>query len=280
MQRDKAHPSLIFTPEEAREREAKLAASHGVPIPKEDEVGQGESEFPESGDGFSRIRGQIRASWIVSPSDGRVPYRPEVRARLRAAPELFDNPEERPTSERCLSSNGSSPPQVPQQDANLVQIVQTRDHLAIVSEKNHDVRVFPIGAPRDPRQPASWSGDSVARWEGRTLVVETQNFREKQLDRDFFFHSGAAKITERFTRVSPTELFYEFTVVDPAFLIQPLRAEMLFKAAEGPLFEYACHEGNYSLPTILQAARLGRQEAPKPATPVPAVATPTPVSAK
>ena len=274
LQRPRKVKSLVLTPAEAKAWEAELAKTGGILLGGPDELGQIESEFNESGEGLARIRGQFRSSWIVSTADGRFPYTAAARKRLREAQESFDNPEDRPQSERCLASNGSSPPLLSTQDSNLVQIVQTRDHLAVVGEKNHDWRVIPIGGPRDPGQPATWSGVSNARWEGATLVVETDRFRYPEIDRDFLVHSGRARITERFTRLSPEELLYAYTVVDPDIYVTPWSAEMLLKRSAKPPFEYACHEGNYSLPTILQAARLGRQEPPKPAAPPPPATKP------
>ena len=276
LQRPKKLKSLVLTAAEAKAYEATLAKFHGVPDNPMDELGQNESEFPDSGDGLAKIRGQLRTSWIVSPSDGRVPYSAEAKARLHIGDpdweEGYDNPEDRPDGERCISSNGDAPPQISEQDSNLLQIVRTKDHVAIYSEKNHEFRIIRLTTQRNPNQPPSWAGDSIGHWEGATLVVETQNFRRPNMDRDFFFHSGDAKVVERFTRTSATEIVYEFTVTDPKTFIQPLRGEELFRATRGPIFEYTCHEGNYSLPSILKAARLGRQVKP-PKQPAAAVAT-------
>ncbi len=267
--------ALVLTPEEARTREALLGKSGGFEANPKDVLGQNDSEFPEIGSGLMRVRGQPRTSWLTTP-DGKVPYRPEVRARLRKL-RGFDNPEERPGQERCLSANGSGPPLVAEEDANLMQIVQAGDTVAIASEKSHEVRTIRIGE-RHPHQPASWAGDSVGRWEGSTLVVETRGFRGEVVDRDEFRHSADAVIVERFTRSAPGEIAYSWTVTDPAFFLQPFGGEGVFRAAKGPMFEYACHEGNYSIRTILEAARLGKQEEPKPA---PAAAAPAaPVSAR
>ena len=268
LQRPKSLKSLTLTPEEAAKYEATLAKYHGVPDGgADDKLGQNDSEFPESDGGLAHIRGQIRTSWIVSTPDGRLPYTAAAKKRFhigeRDEPEDFDNPEGRPQSERCIAANGSGPPQMSEQDANLFQIVQTRDHVAIASEKNHDVRIVPLNVKRDPNTPKGWSGDSIGHWEGATLVIETQGYAHEVIDRDFFYHSAQAQIVERLTRVSPTEIVYEFTVTDPKTFDQPWRAEMLFRKTPGPIYEYACHEGNRSIVNILTAARLGRQEAPK-----------------
>lgn len=280
LQRPKSLKSGPLTPQEIAAYEATLKKYHGVPDGGADDVvGQNDSEFPDSGEGLARIHGQIRTSWIVDPADGRLPYTAEARQRLhigdKDAPENFDGPEGRPQSERCITSNGSSPPMLSFQDANLVEIVQTHDHLAVLAEKNHEVRIIPFDGRRDPHAPPTWAGNPVAHWEGHTLVIETEGFRDPLVDRDFFYHSGAAKVVERFTRTSPDEILYEFTVTDPATFSQPWRAEMLFTKAKGPLFEYACHEGNYAMASILAAARQGHQD-PPPATATAAMPAPKP----
>lgn len=264
LQRPKSLTGLVMSPEAAKTFEASLAKSHGVPPRPNDTVGQNDSEFPELGEGMARIRGEIRTSWIIEPADGRIPYTAEAKARLHIdendPPESFDNPEDRPQAERCVSSAGSSPPLLSAFDANMFQFVQTADHLVVVSEKNHDVRVIPFNAAPPPRAPPTWAGNSAGRWEGNTLVVETSGLRQPLIDRaGGVYYSGDAKVSERFTRISTEEVLYEFTVTDPATFTQPWKAEMLFRATKGPLYEYACHEGNYSLTSILSAARQGNQ---------------------
>jgi hypothetical protein len=260
LQRPKAFKTLVISEAEARAYEATLASTHGVGSFADDSVGQVASEFNDSGDSLARIHGQIRTSWIVDPADGRVPYTEEAKKRLRfGQPDLYDNPEDLDDSLRCRYANGSAPPQMSSMDTNLVQIVQTKDNVVLASEKNHDVRIISLRAARDPLRPPSWSGDSVGHWEGRTLVVETRNFRDDLIDRFFFVYSKAAVIEERFTRISPTQILYAFKVTDPTLYSQAWRGEMLFTTARGPIYEFACHEGNYSLPSILAAARQGKQ---------------------
>jgi hypothetical protein len=264
---------LVPDPKAAAAFARKVAQFAGVNAPAEDAIGQAQSEFPDSGDGFAVIRGQVRSSQIVYPADGRLPYSAAGRAPLNAAGR-YDNVEERDGMERCITSAGDRPPLLAQMDANVFQFVLTPDHLAIVSEKNHDLRIIPIGRPRDPRTPPSWTGDSIAHWEGDVLVVETANFRPGLVHRGIgVMQSEQARVTERFSRVGAGELLYEFTVTDPGAYAQTWKAEMLFKPAKGPIYEYACHEGNYSLPSILAAARQGNQAPEKPApAPPPTVA--------
>jgi hypothetical protein len=266
LQRPDDFAALVATPAEARAYEAKLKTYHGVaePPPGADAVGQTGSEFFEAGDGLTRIRGQLRSSWIVDPASGRLPYRPDARQRLGVnTPDALDGPEVRPAFERCVTSTGSAPPLLAGNDANLYEFVETPDHVAILAEKNHETRIVPLNVPRDPNAPPSWSGNSVGRWEGDTLVVETQGFRDAVIDRGpFLYQSGAARIVERFTRLSARELLYQFEVTDPEVFTQTWRGETIFKAAKGPIYEYACHEGNRSIVNILRAARQADGAAP------------------
>jgi hypothetical protein len=268
LERPREFSTLIVDGEAARAYEAKLASHHGVPSnPAVDTVGQADSEYLDSGDGLARIGGQLRSSWIVDPADGRLPYTAEARRRLATA-DSTDNPEQRPGFERCVVSPGSVPPMLSSNDDNLFQFVQTAHYLAIVAEKDHDVRIIPLGHRADPAprgaEPASWSGNSVGRWEGRTLVVETTGFRADADRWPFLYQSRGARVVERFTRSALGELLYDVTVDDPATFTRPWRAEMLFRATKGPLLEYACHEGNRSIVNILAGAR--RADAARPAS--------------
>ena len=235
-------------------------------------LGQGVSEWHEYYPA-ARIDGRLRASWIVSPSDGRLPWRSEALARFDAllAAALRDDasgPEARTPMDRCLSPGLSSagPPMLNPSVGAGKQIVQTRETVAILSEMNHDLRIVRLApAPARPMHaPAAirpWMGDSVGWWEGETLVVETTNFHPQEAHRSHYLISPLARVTERFTRVSAAELRYVFEVDDPVNYRQVWRGEMPFRADTGPIFEYACHEGNYSMTNILAAARKADVEA-------------------
>jgi len=272
LQRRPGLPLTFASPaEEAAYEQAATARSKAAPG---DALGQGASEwlpvYP-----LARIGGRVRTSWIVSPADGRLPYRPEAARRVAALGAAFaaavgDGPEDRTPEDRCLVAGGGSsgPPIVNANSATAKQIVQTSTEVAILSEMNHDVRIVRLGTPGHPpaHLPPSvrvWMGDSIGHWEGETLVVETTNFHPQEGNRLAFLMSPDAKVTERFTRVSPTELRYAFEVDDPATFTQVWRGEMPFRPETSPLYEYACHEGNYGLPNILAAARLADR---KPAT--------------
>jgi hypothetical protein len=268
VERPKEVAGLVMTEAEARTYEAPRREFHGMLPSKPGEVGQTESEFTDRGAGLARVHGQIRSSWIVDPPDGQIPYRPAfVTARgldITPRPEHLDNPEDRPGNERCVANTATGAPLLGGADANLFQIVQAPGCVAILTEKYHDVRIVRLdGASGREAAPPSWLGRSAGRWAGDTLVVETTGLPPGVTHRGGrLYVSGDTRVVERFTRSGPAELFYEFTVEDPVLLTRPWRGEITVQAAGGRIFEYACHEGNYSLPGILAGARLEEREAP------------------
>ena len=141
---------------------------------------------------------------------------------------------------------------------NNYQIVQTPDHVMIVAEMNHDVRIIPINATRNPNAVPKWGGDSIGHYEGNTLVVETTNVEPKQNS----YIDVKGKVTERFTRASNDQIVYQYTVEDPARYTQTWKGEMPLNASQGP-YEYACHEGNYSMFNLLNGARVFEREGRK-----------------
>jgi hypothetical protein len=239
-----------------------------------DPLGGRESEiWPRSH--LAVVDGQLRTSWIVSTPDGRIPYTAEARRRLDAARAAaftdYDGPESRNTSERCMTPTFSAayPPIQNAPYAANYQIVQTRDAVVIVSEIDNEVRIVRLGEPHLAHR--VWGGDSVGRWEKDTLVVDTVGFRPEEAFRAPVFYIGAdARVTERFTRVSSTEIRYAFTVDDPANYTEAWRGEMPFRTTKAPMYEYACYEGNYSPAGMLAGARRLEAQAPagaKPAAP-------------
>jgi hypothetical protein len=266
LQRPRTLPRLVLTPAEAEAYEAPLRRFNGLPPSPPGEVGQAENEFVDRGAGLARVKGQIRSSWIVDPPDGRIPWSATALARrydVMPPVQGLGNPEERTGPERCLASVNAGAPMVGAPDSNLFQILGTREAVVILSEKYHDARIVRLSDGRPlPPMPPSWLGDSVGQWEGDTLVVETRGFHPGVTSRGFLvFATDATRVRERFTRLGPDELFYEFTIEDPVLFTRPWRAEMAFPAAKGRIFEYACHEGNYSLPGILAGARREEREA-------------------
>jgi hypothetical protein len=211
-----------------------------------------------------RVAGEPRTSILVAPKNGRLPMRPEALARLQAQfgndrVGNFDGPERRPTGERCLIGFGSTsgPPMLPVLYNNHYGVAQSKDLVAIQVEMVHDVRLLRVGAAHDPAGVRKWMGDSVAHWEGESLVVDTTNFRA---DGTFRGASPAMRVTERFTRISPTQLLYQFEVADPATFTAPVKGEVAWNLTKDHIYEYACHEGNYALPGILAGARAAERQ--------------------
>jgi hypothetical protein len=203
-----------------------------------------------------------RTSLIVDPKDGRIPsLTPEARARADARAEArkrhpADDPEDRDPAERCLVGTTGPPMLPPPYNANL-QIVQTRDHVLILNEIIHDVRIVRMSAGHLPPAIRNWLGDSVGRWDDDTLVVETTNFTDKTR----FRGSGdGLRVIERFTRASADMIRYEFTIDDASSFTRPWSGVLWMAATKGPIYEYACHEGNYSMVGILRGARANERQ--------------------
>jgi hypothetical protein len=202
-----------------------------------------------------------RTSLIVDPANGKVPLKPEVRARAQArAAELeahpADDPEARTLYERCLTGSAGPPMMPPVYNQNL-QIVQTRDRVVIFTEMIHDARIVRMNAAHLPPAITLWLGDSVGHWDGDALVVDTTNFTAKTRWRQ----SGEGlHVVERFTPESRARVRYDFTVEDEAAYTQPWSGSLWITRTTSAIYEYACHEGNYSLTGILRGARADEQK--------------------
>jgi len=205
-----------------------------------------------------KIALSLRTSMITGP-DGRIPpFTPEAQKRLaeRAARNRghqFDGPETRPLQERCIVFSTEGPPMLPAAYNSDLQIVQGRGYVAIVQEVIHSARIIRTdGSAHLPETIRQWLGDSRGHWEGDTLVVDTTNFT----DRTAFRGSTASlHLVERFTRVDSETIRYEFTAEDPATWVRPWTAQLMLARIEGPILEFACHEGNLGLPHTLSGAR-------------------------
>ncbi|HEY2751492.1 hypothetical protein [Phenylobacterium sp.] len=226
------------------------------------------SAWVDPGTRIIDLEGVKRSSIIVEPKNGRIPPLTKDaqekmsarRASFRGGRGSFDNPENRSLGERCILSFGSSagPPMLPLLYNNNYQIVQSRDEVAIDVEMVHDVRHIRLNGRHLPSNIKLWMGDSIGHWEGDTLVVETTNMRPEQAFRGA---SPELKVVERFTRVNDKQIKYSFTVSDPQIYSRPYSGEVALNATKGPIYEYACHEGNYALPGILAGARNEEKEA-------------------
>ena len=235
----------------------------------------------DPGEETTAVAGEYRTSVITSPANGRIPeMTPAGMERLMARRALYrpntgtawwlgvdniphgpyDGPETLALSERCIVGFGSTagPPMLSVLYNNHKRIVQAEDHVLIQVEMIHDARIVRMNAEHRPPEFRTWLGDSVGRWEGDTLVVDTTNFT----DRPALY--GADKnlhVVERFTRVDEDTLLYQFTVDDPTVWQQPWSGEYSWKATNEKVYEYACHEGNYSMENVLKGARLLEREA-------------------
>ncbi len=203
-----------------------------------------------------------RTSLIYDPPDGKIPpVTPDARERAAAkrAAAGFDSYENRPLQERCIIWTHEGPPMLPPPYNDVLQIIQTPGYVLVRRELATAPRLIPTdGRSHLSENIRQWAGDSRGRWEGDTLVVDTTNFTHKTA---FQGSSSALHVVERFTRVSADRILYQFTVDDPDTWTRPWSAEIPMIAAKGPLFEYACHEGNYGMPNILSGARFREKEA-------------------
>lgn len=269
LERNRSFKSLVISPEEARIAEARYAKAGTFTVGFEDELGQKDSEFWDVGDGLARVRGEIRTSFIIDTPNGRLPFRPEIIKQFHyddpKYDEGLDNPEVRSVTERCVASEGGYAPNLNSPDGNFLQILQTPGYVTLLAEKYNDVRIIPLGRTQhDHPAVTSWAGDSIGRWEGETLVIETTNFSPAGLSRTGRLKlSEHATVVERFTRTGRDDLLCAFTVSDPTIYTQTWNAEMPYKASAGPIYEYTCHEGNYAMRNMLAGAR--QEEAEKAA---------------
>ena len=235
----------------------------------------------DPGSGAFKINGEWRTSIITDPSNGRRPAmttdaQERAAARLTLfrpntgtaywmvengldAPGPYDDPEIRPLAERCLlgfSSTGG-PPMLPALYNNLKRIVQTDDYVMILVEMVHDARIIRMNAEHAPAEIRGWLGDSIGHWEGDTLVIDTTNFNDtpalRQATRDLH-------VVERFRRLDADTLLYQFTVEDPNVWSAPWSGEYAWPASDNRVYEYACHEANYSFQGILGGARILEQD--------------------
>jgi len=225
-----------------------------------------------------RVVDDRRTSLIVDPPNGRVPELqsgarrqigslgedlPSERPVLYRSGGIYpDGPEDRGVSERCIVGFNSGPPLLPGGYNQNIQLFQTPDHVVILSEMVHEARIVPMDRrPHLPNTVRQWLGDGRGYWDGDTLVVETQNLSDQVAGFNAGFTvalgSGATvHLTERFTRVNEDTLRYEFTVIDPSTFRQPIRGVLQLQQGTSPLYEYACHEGNYGMLNSLTGARM------------------------
>tara|TARA_Y100000739_G_scaffold56384_1_gene46196 strand:- start:436 stop:1311 length:876 start_codon:yes stop_codon:yes gene_type:complete len=284
MERDPSYAELgLVIP---KDRVEYLTKSHPQVVRQDTDDGQVWKKLPDGADlsrgrgynafwvapgsRFALINGEYRTSMVTHPPSGLIPYSDKGRELRRLNRAKYsgvlsdqvtmgtDGPESRALGERCLIGMGSTggPPITNVRYNNLYQIVQTDDYIVLHIEMAHDVRIIPITKEHRRAVIKPWFGDSVGHWDEDTLVVETIGLHPLHAERHYVAAlSDSALVTERFSRISDLEILYEFQVEDPVYYSESWRGEMIFTASDEPIYEYACHEGNYGLVGILAGAR-------------------------
>jgi len=278
---------LVLTPEEAARAERNSRFVANATRQEAEEVGA-ESELPPTGEAnafgadgtdsydsfwldpgehFAVVKGEIRSSWITEPSDGQIPYKSGVNTRTAAGSrsQEFDGPETRPIGDRCLAWVPNGPVMTNRAYNNNIRFIQSPGFVVILPEMMMQPRIIPIVSGPNmvkhlPKAISPDFGDSVGWYEGDTLVVETVNPSPNQIYR---LLSANGKMIERFSRWSEDQILYEFAINDPDLFTQPWKGEISMNRVDQLIYEYACHEGNYSMPNILRGARIKEQRAAK-----------------
>jgi hypothetical protein len=258
LERPKEFKRLVVAPEDLTDAAKKMTPDFGAVYD------------PESDSYFTKkllsVNGELRTSWIIEPADGKLPLTRLARSILDQEGPEYDNPEERPGAERCL--DGLAHP--PLRGVGVVipyLIVQTPTAIVVAAEDIDPFRIIDLTGRTTPAAIRSRGGHSAGRWEGDVLVVETRGFAASDpsglLFRDVAPVSEGSQVIERFRLASPDVIHYQFTIEDPALYMRPWLAELELNRIHDRFLEYACHEGNSGMVSILTAARLGRQEKPE-----------------
>lgn len=262
----------FFTPEEAAKWERDFAERNAEPAPGAKRTGTGtyNTFYREFGTSVVKTR---RTSIITEPADGRIPAltpaAAEVKRRKLDALRRFENPEDLGLQDRCLSFLTAGPPMLPYSYNSNYQIVQTDTAVLVHAEMIHDARIIHVdGRGHRPARIRSTMGDSIGRWEGNTLVVDTTNFDDGG---GFYGDAGGnfgwdrnLRIIERFSLFDADTLLYQFEIDNPTAFTQPWKGELTMTRSDERIYEFACHEGNYSLTNMLRGFRATER---KPAGP-------------
>ncbi len=262
----------FFTPEEAAAWERQAGNRNQDPSPeaaaKSTSTGTYNVFFREFG---TRVVKTLRTSIITDPPDGRIPAltpeAAEVKRRRLAGLKNPASAQDTGLQDRCLAMVTAGPPMLPYSYNSNYQIVQTRDALIVHAEMIHDTRIIHLdGRPHLPPSIRLWKGDSIGRWEGATLVVDTTNFNDGG---GFYGDAGGnfgwdrnLHLTERFSLLDADTLLYRFEIDNPTAFTQPWKGELTMTRSPGPIYEFACHEGNYALPNMLNGFRVSERPAP------------------
>ena len=266
-----------FTPEENEEnRDLSVSAFEARAESHFDGVGGYNSFWYER----AAIGYDLRTSLITYPDNGRIPPSVEGAFMQRGGvsqdfpsqrPVRFvvggigkDGPEDRGLSERCIAGFNAGPPFMPSSYNNNVQLIQHRDHVVIMTEMIHEARLVPLDSDHELNDDIRlWSGDSRGYWDGDTLIVETKNFNSftQPFISSPYGNSYNKSLIEKFTRVSPDTVEYEFTINDPSTFTDKITAMIPMTKVDGLLYEYSCHEGNYGMGNMIRGARREEMDA-------------------
>ena len=253
--------AVAFEAETLAGRDKDLRASDGLSA--QQDVSNAYNQF--WWDYGTELTDDKRTSLIVDPADGRIPPltsggQQRVAGRDAARSHPAHGPEDRSVGERCILGFNSGPPMEPRAYNNNMQLFQIPGYVVILNEMAHNTRIIPLDA-RPHVDITQWVGASRGRWDGDTLVVDTRSFYKKTAFSERYGAATDLRLVERFTRLDQDTLLYEFTVEDPDTWTVPWTARIPMKKSDGPLFEYACHEGNYGMTNLLLGARVEDQAA-------------------
>ena len=214
-----------------------------------------------------KVNGDLRSSWLIEPADGKLPLTALAKAALEQDEPKFDDPENRPAPERCIDGLVNAPMAASSLMIPL-QIVQTPGVMVLAMEDMEPLRIVSLTDPPQHEALRSRGGQSRGRWEDDTFVIETDSLSIADPGgltwRGGAFVTTDSRVIERFRLLSADLLLYRFTIEDPSLYKAPWLAEYVLKRIASPVYEYACHEGNYAMTNILTAARLDRQKKPVP----------------
>ena len=253
----------FFTPDEAERWEREFAQRNEEPAPGATRTGTGTYNvaYREFG---TRVVKTLRTSIVTEPADGRIPAltpaAAEIKRRRLEGLKKFENPEDLGLQDQCLAFLTAGPPMLPYSYNSNYQIVQTADAVLVHAEMIHDARIIHVdGRPHLPPSMRSWMGDSIGRWEGDTLVVDTTNFNDGG---GFYGDAGGnfgwdrnLHIIERLRMFDADTLLYQFEIDNPTAFTRPWKGELTMTRSAEMIYEYACHEANYSLTNMLRGYR-------------------------
>jgi hypothetical protein len=262
----------VFTSEEAAQWERQFIKGNEEPAPGAATKGTGTYNAFYREFGTSVVK-TLRTSIVTEPLDGRIPALTSAAAEIKRQrverQRAFENPEELGLQDRCVTFLTAGPPLLPYSYNSNYQIVQTTDAVLVHAEMIHDARVIHLNRPHLSPSIRLWMGDSVGRWAGNTLVVDTTNFNDGG---GFYGDAGGnfgwdrnLHIVERFRLFDPDTLLYQFEIDNPTAFTRPWKGELTMARATGNIYEFACHEANYSLENMLRGARSAERKPVGPA---------------